>query len=165
MGEEYVGRYEVLLLPSRGGDATDGGDTPAPGGPPGRGNPPLSKELLSAVSADPDVIAVDPVYETTLRAGRVGESPTPTPKGPNTVDGGPPPTAQPASGPRIMGGVAAQRAQPKVPTVVGTNSPEPLHTLLQGKWFDPKNAEARDGALTREAAEVPWGAGGVTRLL
>lgn len=157
MGEEYVGRYEFLLIPSQNrGEA----------GPVGFGRASqLSKDVLDKVRQDPAVAVLDPVFETAVRATKPGDTSTSRFPGfgarPEAEEGVPPAapatptttTPQPESGPRIMGGVAAQRAQGKVPTVVGTDSAEPLHKVLQGQWFDPKDEQASNGALTSEAAE------------
>ena len=144
MGEEYVGRYDMLLLPTRG-------EPGAGDGPVGRTNLQLSKELLESIRGDPDVTAVDPVFETSLKANRVGEIPAPKSRVEETVP--PAEKTKSSSGPIIMGGVAQQRTQSRVPTLVGTNSPQPLHKLLLGRWFDPTNRDGREGAITREAAE------------
>jgi putative ABC transport system permease protein len=135
MGEGYVGRYGLLLLPRR----ADG-----PAGP-GRQSARLPKGLVEAVRRDPAVAVVDPAFETPARVGRVGEPP---PTRPNPT----PAPAMPSSGPIIMGGVAQLRRQSRAPTLVGTDSAEPPHPLLQGRWFDPR-AGRPEGALTREAAE------------
>lgn len=146
MGEEYVGRYDFLLVPARNREAA-----PAPG-PGGFGRPnQLSKELVDQVRGDPAVVTADPVFETAVRATKIPDpnEPPPTPHTPPT---GPRPDAEPESGPRVMGGVAEQNRQSKVPTVVGTDSTEPLHKVLRGQWFDPKEGRF-EGALTRESAE------------
>src|SRR5436309_2329805 len=49
LGEEYVGRYEMLLLPTQG---------EAPGGMPGRATAQLPKDLLEAIRSDPAVAVV-----------------------------------------------------------------------------------------------------------
>ena len=140
MGEEYVGRYEFLLVPARDREAN-----PGPGGG-GRPNQ-LSKELVEQVRRDPTVITADPVFETALRATKIPAPDAPTPTPPKSPRSG----AEPESGPRVMGGVAEQNKQSKVPTVVGTDSAEPLHAVVRGRWFDPK--EGRFEALMRESAE------------
>ena len=141
MGEEYVGRYEFLLVPARDREVAPTGF--------GR-SAQLPAELIDQIRRDPAVATIDPVYETGLRAAKPGDTSTP----PGRFGGGAAPSLppQPESGPRMMGGVAAQRTQRKVPTVVGTGSAEPLHTVIQGQWFDPKDSRAV-GALTRESAE------------
>ncbi|OWK35814.1 ABC transporter permease [Fimbriiglobus ruber] len=158
MGEEYVGRYELLLLPTRGGESADGGgDMASAPGPGGFGGPrlQLSKDFLNTVRQDPDVALVEPAYETTLRAGKVGGEPAEGGRGrlAGAKSEDKQATKAKASGPIMMGGVAQQRAQNRTPTIVGTDSAVPLHTLVKGAWFDPKNAGARDGAITREAAD------------
>ena len=142
MGEEYVGRYDFLLVPSRDREANP---TPGPGGF-GRANQ-LSKELVDRIRMDPVVATAKPVFETALRARKADDTDT------TTVPPVRPSAEQPDSGPRVMGGVAEQNRQSKVPTVVGTDSTEPLHAIVRGQWFDPKAAGRTEGALTREAAE------------
>jgi putative ABC transport system permease protein len=148
LGEEYVGRYEMLLLPDRG-EAT--------GGMGGRGTAQLSNDLIESIRKDPAVALVDPVFETTARIGRVGEAPSPRAGGASGPEDLPPPItnipAKKASGPIIMGGMAQLRTQGRNPSLVGTNSPDPLHPLFQGRWFDPNQPEPNEGAITRDSAE------------
>jgi putative ABC transport system permease protein len=49
--------------------------------------------------------------------------------------------------------MAQLRTQGKNPSLVGTDSTEPIHTLLQGRWFDPKHPERLEGAITHDSAE------------
>jgi putative ABC transport system permease protein len=152
MGSEYVGRYELLLLPRKGEVE---GEQPV--GPGGRQNLYFSKEFPEAIRRDPDVALVDPIFETTLRAGKVGD-PNVSRVGnipPPPQQLAPPPNTptQASSGPVIMGGLAQLRNQSRVPTVVGTDSAEPLHKLLRGNWFEPQHPERLEGALTHDAAE------------
>jgi putative ABC transport system permease protein len=97
LGEEYVGRYEMLLLPARG---------EAPGGMGGRAATPLSKDLLESIRRDPAVAVVDPVFETTARISKFGEAPAPRPFGlpPGAEETSPPntPAKKAATGPIIM---------------------------------------------------------------
>ncbi len=147
MGEEYVGRYEMLLLPMRG-------EAPAVMG--GRGSSQLSKDLIEAIRRDPSVAVVDPVFESTARVGRVGEAPAPRAAGLPSPDDFPlpvTPAQKAASGPIIMGGMAQLRTQGRNPSLVGTDSAEPIHTLLQGRWFDPKHPDRNEGAITHDSAE------------
>jgi putative ABC transport system permease protein len=151
MGEEYVGRYELLLLPVRAEGADGAGQSPD--GPGRRLR--ISLDLVDAVRHDPGVARVDRIFETGLRARRVGEAPEPKEFGNRPGEAGNAPLVpkKSTSGPIIMGGMSQLQAQSRAPTVVGADSTEPLHTLLQGNWFDPNDAGAQDGAITREAAE------------
>ena len=148
LGEEYVGRYSLLLLPTRG-------ESPG-GGMGGRGTSQLSTNLIDSIRNDPSVALVEPVYETTARISRVGEAPPPRIGGFPGVEDSPPPkisAKKAASGPIIMGGMAQLRTLSRIPSLVGTNSTEPLHTLIQGRWFDPKQTDRNEGAITHDSAE------------
>ncbi|WP_020473458.1 FtsX-like permease family protein [Zavarzinella formosa] len=168
MGEEYVGRYDLLLVPARNREAVSA----APAGPGGFGRAPqLTKELVEQIRQDPAVAVIDPVFETALRATKIGETnaprlpvpgaggeeegpaaaPVPGPAAPASKTPATP--KEPESGPRMMGGVAQQRSQSKIPTVVGTDSTEPIHSVVHGQWFNPKDGAQMVGALTRESAE------------
>jgi putative ABC transport system permease protein len=149
LGEEYVGRYEMLLLPTRG---------EAAGGMGSRGSSAFSKDLLEAIRRDPTVAVADPVFETTARISKEGETPAPRAAGlPGPEDFPLPipnaPAKKATSGPIIMGGMAQLRTQGRNPSLVGTDSTEPIHTLLQGRWFDPKHPERLEGAITHDSAE------------
>jgi putative ABC transport system permease protein len=147
LGEEYVGRYQMLLLPTRG---------ESPGGIEGRGSSALSKDLIESIRKDPAVALIDPINETTARISRVGEAPAPRAAGMANPEDGPPPNnpaRKAATGPIIMGGMAQLRTQSRVPSLVGTDSSEPLHPLIQGQWFDPKIPDRLEGVITHDSAE------------
>ncbi|MGC3971096.1 MAG: ABC transporter permease [Pirellulales bacterium] len=144
MGDEYVGRYELVLVPRR-----EEQDAPVQ-----RASLQLPKELLDSVGKDPEVQTVEPAFETTARYRHVGQAPTTAARNDPTKDSPMEPmSTAPTSGPRIMGGMAQLRGQSKVPTLVGTDSTESLHTLVKGRWFDPKKTDVLEGAITKEAAE------------
>jgi putative ABC transport system permease protein len=147
MGEEYLGRFEMLLLPVRGENT---------GGMGGRGGSQLPKDLLEVLRRDPAVAEVDPVYETTARITKEGVAPSPRfggPVGPDEPSTPNTPAKKAATGPIIMGGMAQQRTQGRNPSLVGTNSAEPIHRLLQGRWFDPNHPDRNEGAITQDSAE------------
>ncbi|WP_422929588.1 ABC transporter permease [Singulisphaera sp. PoT] len=68
-----------------------------------------------------------------------------------------------------MGGKSQLRTLARSPILVGTDSKEPLHRVLEGRWFDPASPGLKEGAITRDSAdqlgikvgeEVSAGAGG-----
>ncbi len=143
MGEEYVGRYDFLLVPARDREAE----------PVGFGRAlQIPKAMLEKIRQDPAIAALDPIFETALRANKPGAAPAGRFPGMAEGEGPPARSKQQESGPKMMGGVAAQRAQSPVPIVVGTDSLEPIHRVLQGQWIG-QDSTARVGALTREAAQ------------
>ena len=136
MGDEYVGRHALLLLPARADEAA---------GPAGRGAR-LAPELLDALRRDPAVAAVDPVVEANARIAPVDAPPAGPPARP------PGPDEAPASGPIMMGGMAQLKGQARMPTLVGTDAPGPPQAIVRGRWFDPGQPDRPEGALTRDSA-------------
>ena len=59
--EGYLGRYQLVVVPA--GRATQFGGN----GPPGGGDRGLSPEILDRLAHDPDVAAVDPVFQSRAR--------------------------------------------------------------------------------------------------
>ena len=147
MGDEYVGRYELLLIPTRG-------DTPMPFG--GRGMPQVPRALLEAIRKDPAISMVEPVFETMARVSKLGARPPRRPAGFVDIEepSAPNNSNTLATGPIIMGGLSQQRTQSRTPWLVGTDSVEPVHTLLEGQWFDRKHPERQEGAITSDSAEA-----------
>ncbi|QEH39146.1 FtsX-like permease family protein [Aquisphaera giovannonii] len=147
MGEEYVGRYDLLVIPSGGPPMMAGPEESAgPAGPRG-----LSNALLDAIRSDPGVASVAPVYESRASIRRAGSPPPRPGEGPM-----PAMPAQPkaGSGPIIMGGMAQLRGQARSPSLVGTDSAEPLQPVVAGRWFDPAHPGRREAAITRDSAEA-----------
>lgn len=142
MGEEYVGPYDLLVVPAAA--------APAEGmeGMPARG---ISDALVESLRGDPGVAKVEVAFEARASI-RSANAPPPAPGA-----GGFAPPAIPArpneSGPIIMGGEAQLRGQARTPSLVGTDSAEPLQPLVEGRWFDPAHPERREAAITRESAE------------
>ncbi|WP_422929737.1 ABC transporter permease [Singulisphaera sp. PoT] len=146
LGEEYVGRYEMLLVPTRG-DAQELAEA--------RSAPRIQDALLGEIRRDPAVALVDPVFETTARVSKPGSSPARTGPGDGLFELPPQPApgAPPASGPIIMGGKSQMRNLARSPILVGTDSREPLHRIVEGRWFDPASPGLKEGAITRDSAD------------
>jgi putative ABC transport system permease protein len=169
--ENYLGRYAAVALPASG-EATDL--------PSGRFNRHLNKEFLEALSRDPAVAAVDPIFEARARFAKVGATNADDAengkasgkrgaalaRGPRGNSGGnssggeaETPSANPygaesaSSGPRIMGGVEQLRLQSRTPMLVGTDAADPPHRLLEGKWIDARQPDRMEAAISHDSAE------------
>ncbi|HTU24556.1 MAG TPA: ABC transporter permease, partial [Pirellulales bacterium] len=160
--EGYLGRYQLVLVPDARGPQFGG--MGAPGGS-GRA---LPAELIEKLATDPDVLGVDPVFQTRARIVNP-DRPAPEPRGRGSrgqpSDGNP--QAQTANGANGRSTAGEDAAPPspadaaqmmnrvaRQPALVGTDAVEPPHPLVAGRWIDVAHPEQPEGVLTRVSAEM-----------
>jgi putative ABC transport system permease protein len=147
--ESYMGRYELVALarPAPVREAESFGLRTAR----------LNREFIDELAQDPAVQAVDKVFEARVRFQKVGDSSKDDAEESDTGKGFPglnPLAANgQSSGPIIMGGVSQLGLQSRTPMLVGTDSPEPPHALVEGKWIDPRHPDLLEAAISKESAE------------
>ena len=141
--EGYIGRYELILLPERKAGQF-GGLGPMSGG----GLPAKAIELLQS---DPEVAEVEPALQVRRRIvnprapSDENEFGAPT----SAIRGKrPPATPSPAEMAQRMARFSRQ------PTLVGTDSKEPPHALVEGRWINRSARDPVEGVMTSGSAEM-----------
>ena len=127
--DEYLGRYQLVVVP----DAPD-----RPTGPGVAPGPPISPEVIPLLRQDEAVAALD--AQVQFRTRKVTRVKLP---GEPVEELGPP----------SSGKKSRRRFSWPRPTLVGTDAEQPPHEMLQGKWLDPTQPERREGVLSTEAAK------------
>ena len=175
--DNYLGRYEVVILPSAGGTQSNG-----PFGAPAVR---LSPDLIAALKEDAAVAIVDPVLQSRARISKVGaepEEPVAIQNGRGSARGGPvestketgvgsdapktavrepgdddsQPTAGNVSGPGGAGpGFPGGGRGPgnRSPQLVGTVAAEPPYRLVEGRWIDIQSLDVPQAAISSGSAE------------
>lgn len=132
--DNYLGRYEFLVL-------TKPAENPSANGAFGAPSTPLPKELIDALREDPAVAVVDPVFQTRARVTKVGASPEESGPGglagPGRGAGGRGRGGDPASGEEgaapATGPAQANRPQGEgVPGSQSGASPTPILAVIPG---------------------------------
>ena len=152
--DNYLGRYEFVVLPNAGGSEANG----MFGAPAVR----LPPEIIAQLKQDPAVSIVDPVLQTRARITRVGgtpEEPQAIRQGPERAEprrtevGANATTGDDEPAPRPAGPPGARGFGNRMPMLVGTNAVEPPYRLLEGGWIDVQNLEIRQAAISSGVAE------------
>jgi putative ABC transport system permease protein len=165
--DEYLGRYELFVVPHAAGRGmTVGGPEPEP----------LPAELVSMLSADAAVAAIDPIMQTRVKSVNSARRP-PLPTGEGRGEGSlrtdttrrTPDDANPHANPLPKGegtrpGSIARRGSGRgavpelpfgrpMPTLVGTNAPSPPYEMTAGNWMSSAQSDRLEGVLSSRTAE------------
>ncbi|MGC4002376.1 MAG: ABC transporter permease [Pirellulales bacterium] len=169
--ETYLGRYGMLVVPAGVRGESGLGNAKAK---------PLDPQLLTQLATDPDIVALEPAFQTRAdiratnpRPPEPGKSEDEEPRRPGMrglPGSGSPDGAKSgksaSEGTKLLPGEMANpyHSTPIVaggsrggfssgPTLVGTDATEAPNRLVEGRWFDPRKTDAYEAAISKGAAE------------
>jgi putative ABC transport system permease protein len=157
----YLGRYEFVVVPYTAGQegrGTGALNVPAMNN---RAEVPLVRfdaKLAEELRADPAIAAVDPILQIPARISKAGAPAEGGGRGRRRDGAAGSQAASPAgyakggeNGPAntpARGAGRGRRGQVSPPLLVGTNAAEPPYELEEGRWIDPRRADAKEAAIS-----------------